>query len=76
MKCLMRMFAKENKGVIFFETCVSFRQQRHTYIECIPVPAEQFEDLPAYFKVCPNHLHCTHLSSFCLVADVFLSFCP
>lgn len=50
MKCLMRMHAKENKGVIFYETILSFRQQRHTYIEAVPVPFDQFQDLPAYFR--------------------------
>lgn len=50
MKCLMRMFAKENKGVLFYETILSFRQQRHTYIEAVPVPFDQFQDCPAYFR--------------------------
>ncbi|RSH94889.1 hypothetical protein EHS25_004695 [Saitozyma podzolica] len=50
MKCLMRMYAKENKGVLFYETILSFRQQRHTYIEAVPVPAAQFADCPAYFR--------------------------
>jgi len=51
MKCLMKMHAKDNKGVLFYETNVSFRQQRHTYIECVPVPFAQFQDAPAYFRV-------------------------
>ncbi|ORX35345.1 CwfJ C-terminus 1-domain-containing protein-like protein [Kockovaella imperatae] len=50
MKCLMQMHAKDNKGVIFFETILSFKQQRHTFIEAIPVPFAQFQDLPAYFR--------------------------
>ncbi|WVN88878.1 uncharacterized protein L203_104093 [Cryptococcus depauperatus CBS 7841] len=50
MKCLMRMHAKDNKGVIFFETIISFKHQRHTYIEAIPIPAHVFADLPAYFR--------------------------
>lgn len=50
MKCLMRMFAAENKGVLFYETILSFRQQRHTVIECVPLPAEAFADAPAYFR--------------------------
>lgn len=50
MKCLMRMFAAENKGVLFYETILSFRQQRHTFIECVPVPADVFGDMPAYFR--------------------------
>ncbi|KAF4617441.1 hypothetical protein D9613_005999 [Agrocybe pediades] len=50
MKCLMRMYAEEDKGVVFFETVLSLKKQRHTYIECIPVPWEQFDLLPGYFK--------------------------
>lgn len=50
MKCLMRMHAKDNKGVLFYETNVSFRQQKHTFIEAVPVPFEQFQDAPAYFR--------------------------
>ena len=51
MKCLMRMHAKDNKGVLFFETIINFKQQRHTYIEAVPLPFEQFQDAPAYFRV-------------------------
>ena len=57
MKCLMRMHAQDNMGVLFFETCISFKQQRHTYIEAVPMPFEQFQDAPAYFRVrqgCPS----------------------
>ncbi|KAB5590566.1 Complexed with Cdc5 protein cwf19 [Ceratobasidium theobromae] len=50
MKCLMRTFAEEDKGVIFYETVMSLRQQRHTVIECVPVPREEFTELPAYFR--------------------------
>ncbi|EIW68951.1 hypothetical protein TREMEDRAFT_68880 [Tremella mesenterica DSM 1558] len=50
MKCLMRMHAKENKGVLFYETILSFRQQRHTFIEAVPLPYDQFQDAPAYFR--------------------------
>ncbi|BEJ10819.1 hypothetical protein CspHIS471_0102410 [Cutaneotrichosporon sp. HIS471] len=50
MKCLMRMWAAENKGVLFYETICSFRKQLHTYIECVPVKAELFADAPAFFR--------------------------
>ncbi|KAF7297774.1 Complexed with Cdc5 protein cwf19 [Mycena kentingensis (nom. inval.)] len=50
MKCLMRMFADEDKGVIFYETVISLKGQKHTFIECVPLPWEQFEDIPQYFK--------------------------
>ncbi len=51
MKCLMRMFAEDDKGVVFFETVLSLRKQKHTYIECVPVPWELYDLLPGYFKV-------------------------
>jgi hypothetical protein len=51
MKSAMRMFAEEDKGVVFFETVISLKPQKHTFIECIPVPWEHFDELPAYFRV-------------------------
>lgn len=40
MKTLMKMFAEQDKGVLFYETVVSFKQQRHTYIEaCVADPS-------------------------------------
>ncbi|ODN75216.1 hypothetical protein L202_06413 [Cryptococcus amylolentus CBS 6039] len=50
MKCLMRMHADNNQGVIFFETITTFKQQKHSYIEALPVPARHFGNLPAYFR--------------------------
>ncbi|KAF9257518.1 hypothetical protein L218DRAFT_965294 [Marasmius fiardii PR-910] len=50
MKCLMRMFAEEDKGVVFYETVISLKWQKHTCIECVPLPWDQFEILPGYFK--------------------------
>jgi len=50
MKCLMRMFAEEDKGVVFYETVINLRLQKHTYIECVPLPWAQYEDIPQYFK--------------------------
>ncbi|KIO22257.1 hypothetical protein M407DRAFT_28205 [Tulasnella calospora MUT 4182] len=50
MKCLMKMHFEEDKGVIFYETVISLKSQKHTAIECVPVPMDLFEDLPAYFK--------------------------
>ncbi|KAJ3300710.1 hypothetical protein HK104_007611 [Borealophlyctis nickersoniae] len=49
-KCLIKMFAEENKGVLFMEQVINFKWQKHTVIECIPVPMESWEDAPAYFK--------------------------
>jgi len=47
----MKMHAKDNKGVLFYETICSFREQRHTFIEAVPLPFEEFQDAPAYFRV-------------------------
>ncbi|THU88150.1 hypothetical protein K435DRAFT_680387 [Dendrothele bispora CBS 962.96] len=50
MKCLMRMYAEEDKGVVFYETVISLKPQKHSFIECVPLPWDQFELLPGYFK--------------------------
>ncbi|GAA6033553.1 hypothetical protein JCM8097_001452 [Rhodosporidiobolus ruineniae] len=50
MKTLMQRFAAEDKGVVFFETITSHKHQKHSYIECIPVPFDLFDQLPIYFQ--------------------------
>ncbi|KAK0504029.1 CwfJ C-terminus 1-domain-containing protein-like protein [Armillaria luteobubalina] len=50
MKCLMRMFAEEDQGVIFYETVISLKKQKHTCIECVPLPWNQYDLIPGYFK--------------------------
>lgn len=52
MKCLMQMFAQQNKGVVFCETVLptSLKYHKHTFIEAIPMPADMFADAPAYFR--------------------------
>ncbi|KAI0311715.1 CwfJ C-terminus 1-domain-containing protein-like protein [Amylostereum chailletii] len=50
MKSLMRLHAEEDKGVVFYETVLTMKWQKHTVIECVPVPWEQFDLLPGYFK--------------------------
>ncbi|EGG02079.1 uncharacterized protein MELLADRAFT_78862 [Melampsora larici-populina 98AG31] len=51
MKCLMRMFSEKfDQGVLFYETILSFKQQRHSYIEAVPISWDLFSDAPAYFK--------------------------
>ena len=52
MKCLMQMFAAENKGVIFYETVKNIKWQKHTFIECVPLPWDVYDEIPQYFKVC------------------------
>ena len=51
MKCLMQMAAARKQGVVFCETVLNIRAQRHTYIEAIPVPHDLFEQIPGVFKV-------------------------
>jgi hypothetical protein len=51
MKSLMRMYAEDDKGVVFYETVITLKWQKHSVIECVPVPWEQFDVLPGYFKV-------------------------
>lgn len=50
MKTLMQMHAERDHGVLFYETVLSFKGQRHTYIEAVPLPWEKFEEMPAYFR--------------------------
>jgi hypothetical protein len=51
MKCLMHMFAEDDKGVVFYETVISLKWQKHSFIECVPLPWEHFDLIPGYFKV-------------------------
>ena len=51
MKSVMRMCSEEDKGVVFYETVITLKWQKHSVIECVPVPWEQFDVLPGYFKV-------------------------
>lgn len=44
------MCASKNLSIVFMEQVIFIKQQRHTVIECIPVPNEVHEDLPGYFK--------------------------
>lgn len=44
------MFAREDKGVVFFETSMSLRRKRHVFIECIPLPRDLADEAPIYFK--------------------------
>ena len=47
----MQMYSEEDKGVVFYETVITLKWQKHSVIECVPVPWEQFDVLPGYFKV-------------------------
>lgn len=46
----MQMFAEQDKGVIFFESVLSLKHQKHTFIECIPIPFDLFDEIPVYFS--------------------------
>lgn len=50
-KCLIMMFAKQDKDVVFLETVMGLAQQRrHCLIECVPLPCEIAKEAPLYFK--------------------------
>ncbi|KAL3329009.1 hypothetical protein AABB24_036226 [Solanum stoloniferum] len=50
-KCLIMMFAKQEKDLIFLETVMSLaRQKRHCLVECIPLSKEVAKQAPLYFK--------------------------
>ena len=52
-KSLLRMFAAEKKVPFFIETCMYLNNRgpkNHTFVEVIPVPAEESHKGPIYFK--------------------------
>lgn len=50
-KCLLKMFAAEEKDVLFLETVINLsKQRRHCLIECIPIPYAIAKQAPMYFK--------------------------
>uniref|UniRef100_A0A5B6ZK00 Putative CWF19-like protein 2 n=1 Tax=Davidia involucrata TaxID=16924 RepID=A0A5B6ZK00_DAVIN len=50
-KCLIMMFAKQEKDPVFLETVMELAQQRrHCLVECIPLPREIAKQAPLYFK--------------------------
>ncbi|KAJ4843823.1 hypothetical protein Tsubulata_014030 [Turnera subulata] len=50
-KCLIRMFAEQDKELVFLETVMGLAQQRrHCLIECVPLPREIAKEAPLYFK--------------------------
>lgn len=50
-KCLIMMFAKQEKDLVFLETVMGLsKQRRHCMIECIPVPQKVAKQAPLYFK--------------------------
>ncbi|MCL7028962.1 hypothetical protein MKW94_008652 [Papaver nudicaule] len=50
-KCLIMMFAKQDKEVVFLETVMDIaKQRRHCLVECIPLPRQIAKQAPLYFK--------------------------
>ncbi|KAJ7903188.1 CwfJ C-terminus 1-domain-containing protein-like protein [Mycena leptocephala] len=69
MKCLMRMFAEDDQGVIFYETVISLKWQKHTCIECVPLPWDQYEDIPQYFKYSWHEKQISDVHFLCDISD-------
>lgn len=63
MKCLIQMNAAEDKAVIFSETVINLKWQKHSVIECIPIPWDAGQTAPGYFKA---SLYFVFLSFFLL----------
>lgn len=50
-KCLIMMFAKQGRDVVFFGTVLGLAQQRrHCLIDCVPLPQQIAKQAPLYFK--------------------------
>ncbi|XP_047334337.1 CWF19-like protein 2 [Impatiens glandulifera] len=50
-KCLIMMFAKQEKEVLFLETVMGLsKQRRHCMVDCIPMPQDVAKQGPLYFK--------------------------
>ncbi|KAG9440009.1 hypothetical protein H6P81_020174 [Aristolochia fimbriata] len=50
-KCLIGMFSKQEKDVLFLETVLELaKQRRHCMVECIPLPRGGAEEARIYFK--------------------------
>eukprot|EP00051_Salpingoeca_urceolata_P018733 m.265895 g.265895 ORF g.265895 m.265895 type:complete len:811 (-) comp19267_c0_seq1:1484-3916(-) len=49
-RCLVSMFASKDKDVVFLETVMNLRNQRHTVMHCVPLDKSEGELAPMYFK--------------------------
>jgi diadenosine tetraphosphate (Ap4A) HIT family hydrolase len=49
-KCLIMMFAAQDKDVVFMETVTNLKRQTHSHIEVIPIPIDQVDHLSIYFN--------------------------
>lgn len=49
-KALVKMFAANDEDVIFFETAIHLNRFPHMFLNCVPMPKEQGDLAPIYFK--------------------------
>ncbi|KAG5882533.1 CWF19-like protein 2-like protein [Gonioctena quinquepunctata] len=49
-KSITNLFEEHNETVIFFETALKFHKFPHMCIECVPLPKEDGDMAPIYFK--------------------------
>lgn len=49
-KALTKMFNSQDEDVIFFETAMNLSRYPHTVVHCVPLPKEQGDLAPIYFK--------------------------
>lgn len=49
-KALTKMFSSKDEDVIFFETAMFLHRHPHMVLHCIPLPKEQGDLAPIYFK--------------------------
>ncbi|XP_073156595.1 uncharacterized protein [Henckelia pumila] len=50
-KCLIMMFSKQERDVVFLETVLGLaHQKRHCLVECVPLPRKIAKQAPVYFK--------------------------
>lgn len=49
-KALIKMFTSRDEDVVFFETAMNLNRFPHMYIECVPLPREEGDLAPIYFK--------------------------
>ncbi|KAF7273969.1 hypothetical protein GWI33_013345 [Rhynchophorus ferrugineus] len=49
-KSLVKMFNSRNEDVVFFEIAMGYHRYPHTTVECVPLPKEEGDMAPIYFK--------------------------
>lgn len=50
-KCLIMIFAQQEKDCVFLETVMGLaKQRRHCLVECIPIPRDVGKQAPLYYK--------------------------